>query len=171
MLNRAWDRGESAVVSVMASAALLIALYEMVTRYAVPQFAVDWAFEVVIYLLVGAIFVAGSGVVARQRHVRADVLIRLLPPARRRRFEAAAVVVGALFCAVMTYYGILVVQFAHTVGEVSDSSLLFPRWIFYLVLPLGFGLMTVRYALGLWSFLSRTDPAVEARSDGPANGA
>jgi C4-dicarboxylate transporter, DctQ subunit len=153
----------------MVGLALLITLYEIVTRYAAPRYALDWALEVVIYLLVGAIFFAGSGLVARGRHVRADVLMRLVESGAQRWFEAAACLVGALFCAAMTFYGIAVVRFAHMVGEVSDSSLLFPRWIFYLVLPIGFGLMTVRYALRLWSYLFRFDPTTLTRGREPAH--
>lgn len=152
-----WNEIERVVTGVVAAIALLISCYEMFTRYFFPSMSPDWGTEVVIYLIVWAVFISGSALVRDNRHVRADLIIRLFPVPWQRGFESFNCLIGLIFCAVMFYYGVAVVEFAYDVGERSESSLLFPVFLYYLCLPVGMFLMTIRYAVRLWRFLFAFD--------------
>jgi TRAP-type C4-dicarboxylate transport system permease small subunit len=156
---RLWNEFERVITGTVAAIALLISCYEMFTRYFFPRMSPDWGTEVVIYLIVWAVFISGSALVRDNRHVRADLIIRRFPPQWQRGFEVFNCLIGLTFCAVVTKYGIDVVEFAYDVGERSESSLLFPIFLYYLCLPVGMALMTIRYAVRLWQFLFAFDPA------------
>ena len=157
-LVRHWDEVERVLTGVVASVALLISCYEMFTRYFFPRQSPDWATEIVIYLIVWAVFLSGSALVRDNRHVRADLVIRLFGPQWERVFEIFNCMVGVLFCGVLTYYGYEVVEFAYEVDERSESSLLFPIFLYYLCLPVGMSLMTVRYVVRVWRYTFAFDP-------------
>ena len=49
------------------------------------------------------------------------------------------------FTAVLTVYGYRVALDAYEFGDLSTTTLRFPMWIYYACLPVGAGLMTLRY--------------------------
>ncbi len=158
-VERWWNRLEAWLMGLLASVALLLICYEVTMRYFYPRLLPDWGAEFVIYFTVWAIFIAGSALVGEGRHVRADIVVRHLPSGVQRVLELFNAAVGLLFCALVCKYAVDVVDFAYRMDERSESSMLFPLYLYYLGLPLGLGLMTVRYAIRIKRYLFDFDAA------------
>ncbi len=160
--ERIWNRVEDAIMGIFAGVALLLICSEVVLRYfsdfmrdnfdlRLP----DWGAEVTIYLTVWAMLIAGSQLVLTGRHIRADLVVRQLPPNVQWALELINLTMGLGYCALVAWFGWKVVEFAQMLDERSESSLQFELWIFYLILPISFGLMAVRYFIRLYRFLFR----------------
>ena len=100
---RLWGTVERWLVSLCGLAGLLLAVYQMGTRYLHPAWFVDWAEETVVYLVIWSIWLASSGLVAENRHVRADLVIRLLPGRVQFALEIVNTLVGLGFCGLVFY--------------------------------------------------------------------
>jgi TRAP-type C4-dicarboxylate transport system permease small subunit len=159
-----WDRAERWFVGALGVAALALAAHRIVARYLVPEHAISWSEELVVYLLVAATFVAGSLLVEEDGHVRADLLLRLLPPGAQRGVEAFNCAIALVFCALLAWFGIAVCRDAYVLDERSLSELAFPMWVYDASLPLGAALMTLRYLRRLLRLLAGGASAPVARA-------
>ncbi len=163
--ERIWGEVEDWAIGVCSIGALALVCFEVLARYFIPSILPDWGAEVIIYLMVTAILIAGSPLVMSGRHIRADLLVRKLPRRLHALVEFANLLVGLLYCALIAKLGWDVVAFAQALDTRSDSSLLFPQWIFYLALPLAFALMAARYLLRLYRFVFHFDARLLADGD------
>ncbi|MFO1188044.1 MAG: TRAP transporter small permease [Alphaproteobacteria bacterium] len=141
-----WDRLEQLLVALAGALALGLALYAMASRYLVPAWALDWADEITVYLVMWGIWLASSSLVQSDRHVRADVLPHYLGPTARWVLEIFGTAASLAFCSALAWSGLDAVEFTMTLGERSISSLRFPLWIYYACVPAGAILMALRYA-------------------------
>lgn len=146
-LIRAWSSVENTIVGLLAGITLCIVVYTIVVRLAVPSLTPSWADETTVYLMIWATFIALSGVTAENRHVRADLLTNSLSPRPQAALELLSFVCGAVFAALLAWYGLAVARDAWEFNDLSTTTLRFPMWIYYAALPVGAVLMTVRYAI------------------------
>ncbi len=165
LLRRAagiWDRMERAAVGLLGLAALAIGLAQVAGRYAAPAHAISYAEEVIVYLVVWAIMIVTSQLVATDGHVRPDLVLRALGPRARRGLEVFNCLVALVFCGGMVWFGWQIVATALLLDERSSTDLQFPMWAYYLALPVGGGLMALRYLARLLRLLFAADPAMIA---------
>lgn len=148
-VESAWSAVERFAIGLLALYALVQSVYESINRYFAPALTTDWGLDLVVFALMWSVFVAGSGLVRDGRHIRADLIIRTLPARVQRICETFNAAVGLVFCAMFTYFGYRTVSFAIDFDEITESSLQFPMWIYYVGLPVGMALMTVRYVIRL----------------------
>lgn len=163
--ERIWGTIEDWIMGAFAASALALICYEVVARYFFPSMLKDWGSEVIIYFTVWAMLIAGGQLVLSARHIRADLVIRRLPERLQRALELFNLVVGLLYCGLVAKFGYDVVIFARMIDERSESSIQFPMWIFYIALPLAFGLMAIRYCLRLYRFVFRFDSSMLASAE------
>ena len=156
--ERAWNAVEDAILGVTISIALLLVCLEVVFRYFFPYLLPDWGSEIIMYLVITAILFSGGQLILMRRHIRADLFVRTLPLCGRKWIEFFILAMGFSYCAIITWFSVEVVQFAHMIDIRSHSSLQFKQWIFYLVLPLAFGMMTIRYLIQLYRFIAEFSP-------------
>jgi len=149
MVIRWWNRVEQGLVAAIAVAALAVFMYGMLARFLLPQLAPDWAGEVTIFLVIWAVMLSASALAGEHRHVRADLIVRLLPRAPRIAAETFNLLIGIAFCSAMVWSGFLVVEFAILLDERSASTLRIPIVYYYACLPIAMALVTLRYALRL----------------------
>ncbi len=155
---RAWDWVERTIVGLLGLAAMIIAAIQVFGRYIDPAEAITWAEEVIVYIVVWAIMIIGSQLVRFDGHVRPDLVLRLLPPSVQRWVEVFNCLVAIVFMGGLAYYGKEVVDTALLLSQTSSSDLQFPMWIYYTSLPVGAGLMLVRYVIRLFRYLLYFDP-------------
>lgn len=156
-----WDRFESLVSALLAAVALVVFLYGMVARFAFPQLAPDWVLEVTIFLLIWAMLLAGSGLAAQSRHVRADLIVSRFPRNVQLVLEAMGMLVAAVFCAVLVASGIEVVQFAIDFDERTLNSLRIPMSYYYACVPVAFALIGLRFLQRFVSLLRKREPTFD----------
>lgn len=131
----------------------------MFGRYIDPAHAITWAEEVIVYVVVWAVMIIASQLVRTDAHVRLDLVLRLLPPHAQRWLEIFNCLVAIAFSSGMVWYGQQIVGSALLLDQRSSSDLQFPMWIYYLALPVGGGLMSLRYIIRLLRYAFAFDPA------------
>ena len=161
-MARLWDRAEKTLVGLLGLCALVVGLWQVIGRYVDPEHAISYAEEVIVYLIVWAIMIVSSQLVRTDGHVRPDLVLRLLPPRALRWVETFNCLVAIVFTAGLVWYGWEIVDTSLLIDERSSSDLQFPMWIYYLALPVGSGLMLVRYILRLIRYAFFFDPATMA---------
>ena len=145
----AWDRVERTLVGLLGAIALAIAVVQVFGRYIDPAGAITWAEEVIVYIMVWGIMIIASQLVRTDGQVRPDLVLRMLPPGVQRWVEVFNCLVAIAFTFGMVWYGWDVVSTAILLDQRSSSDLQFPIWIYYTALPVGGGLMLVRYVIRL----------------------
>ncbi len=145
----AWDRVERTLVGLLGAVALAIAVVQVFGRYIDPAGAITWAEEVIVYIMVWGIMIIASQLVRTDGQVRPDLVLRMLPPGVQRWMEVFNCLVAIAFTFGMVWYGWDVVSTAVLLDQRSSSDLQFPIWIYYTALPVGGGLMLVRYVIRL----------------------
>jgi C4-dicarboxylate transporter, DctQ subunit len=154
----AWDRVERTLVGLLGAVALAIAVVQVFGRYIDPANAITWAEEVIVYIMVWAIMIIASQLVRTDGQVRPDLVLRMLPPGVQRWVEMFNCLVAIAFTFGMVWYGWDVVSTAVLLDQRSSSDLQFPIWIYYTALPVGGGLMLVRYLIRLVRYACFFDP-------------
>jgi C4-dicarboxylate transporter DctQ subunit len=159
-----WDRVEQTLVGLLGLAAIGIALWQVVSRYAFPRISISYAEEVIVYLVIWAVMIVSSQLVRRDGHVRPDLITHVVPARIARWLEVFNCLAAIVFSAALAWYGWQVVDTALAVDEHSATNLQFPLWIYYASLPVGGALMLVRYVTRLLLLLSAgADAAMAAR--------
>ena len=146
-------------MGLLGAGALAIAAVQVFGRYIDPAGAINWAEEVIVYIVVWAVMLIASQLVRTDGHVRPDLVLRLLPPQGRRWVEMLNCLVAIAFTAGMVWYGWKVVHTALLFDQRSSSYLQFPIWIYYAALPAGGGLMLARYVVRLVRYAWFFDPS------------
>jgi C4-dicarboxylate transporter, DctQ subunit len=162
-----WDQIEQAVIGVLGCAALLIGSLQVIGRYAAPRYAISYAEEAMVYLLVWGIMIASSGLVQRYAHVRSDAILHLLPNGARKWVDLFNTVVSLIFLSSLVYFSASMAASSYGFDERSSSDLQFPMWIYYSAIPVGATLMIARYVVRLR--LHATGDAVDTTSPAGAS--
>jgi C4-dicarboxylate transporter, DctQ subunit len=157
--SRIWDRIEQTLVGLLGLCALVIGVWQVVGRYFAPADAISYAEEVIVYLIVWGIMLVSSQLVRTDGHVRPDLVLRIIPPGVQRWVEVFNCILAISFCAGLVYYGWQIVDTSLIIDEHSSTDLQFPMWIYYLALPVGAALMTLRYVIRLFQYLLFYDPS------------
>ena len=165
MYLKTWGVVENWLTGAFALTALATALFEMTVRVAMPSLTSDGPEEIVVYLIVWALFISASSLAADNRHVRADVLLHLFSIQGKRIAESISALVGLLFAVTLLYYGYLAALEAWELDERSVSMLRLPLWIYYTCLPFGCLLLLTRYSIRLISLSFYFTPALVINQD------
>lgn len=135
------DRIERILIALLAGTALLLACFAMTGRYILPAMRLDWTFEVTIFAMIWATFLAGARTAGLGEHVRVDTLLTFLPRRIRLALAIFACIFGVAVALFLLWSGVIVVEEGHRWGERTTSSLRLPMWIYYLSLPVGAALL------------------------------
>jgi C4-dicarboxylate transporter DctQ subunit len=161
VLNRLLDRLEEWLIASFMAAATLIIFVGVLHRYSArlpavwdytSRFDLGWAQELCIFLFIwmakfGAAYGVRTGI-----HIGVDVLVNAATPRWRKRLIVAGLALGALFTAVIAVLGARWCLFMYESGQVTND-LEWPRWVVYLCIPLGSGLMCYRFVQAIARFL------------------
>lgn len=140
-------RVEDGLLAALLGSLLLLSVAQIVLRVAFDA-GLPWAEPVsragVLFLaLLGALGATRSG-----KHIAIDALPRFLPPRPRRVLWAISQVAAAIVCLALAWLG------WGMVGMEREAPVPFvagiPSWMPMLVIPLGFGLMGLRFLVAAW---------------------
>lgn len=157
---RVWNATENAIVGFLLIVALVSSLYDMFARIYDPKWVTGYSEELVVYFVVWALFFAASTLTHDNHHVRADLIIQMLPLNGRRITEIVHCLVGIAFGGTLFYFSYLAAYQAWQYGDLSVGILRMPLWIFYAGLPVGFGLVVLRYLLKLFLLIFQFSPGL-----------
>ncbi|OKO88242.1 hypothetical protein AC629_10270 [Bradyrhizobium sp. NAS80.1] len=148
-----WDKAERFLIGLLGILAMLVGVVQVAGRYIAPRYAISWAEEVIVYLIVWGIMLAASQLVRTDGHVRPDLVLRAVPARVQRWMEVLNCVAALVFCAALTWYGWSIVATSWQLDERSSSDLQFPMWLYSAAIPTGALLMSGRYLARLYRYL------------------
>jgi len=127
--------------------ALTLSVYNIASRLWFPQGLFDAAEEFQVYLVVWAVFLSLASVSFKDQQIKADFLIDHMPQTMKFLVHVITCLLGMIFSAAMTYYGIQVTYQSWIYNDVSISIMRTPMWIYFAALPVGSALLFLAYLL------------------------
>jgi TRAP-type C4-dicarboxylate transport system permease small subunit len=147
-LLRALHRTEDLLLALLVLALLALSLTQIGLRMFLHT-GLEWAEPVsragVLWLaLLGAL-----GATRAHRHIAIDALPKILPPLGRRIAWTISQLATATICAALSWYGYGMVALERSAPDQFVPGI--PSWWPMLAIPVGFGLMTLRFAVAAFS--------------------
>lgn len=109
----------------------------------------SWADPFLRTLVVWTAMLGALAAVRDDKHIAVDVLQRFLPPGMHRASRIVTMLFAAAICAMLAWYGATMVGIDWDGGAKSDFGL--SNWLLESILPVGFGLMALRFVLRAFS--------------------
>lgn len=114
--------------------------YEVMARYFFIRPTI-WAAELSQMCLIWGCLIAMPWLLSSRRHIAVDAVIRLFPDGVQRVIEALAMIVVAIFSALVTWKGWDIFYDSFERGRTTGSMLDLPSWVAELAVPVGFALL------------------------------
>ncbi len=163
-------RGAKAVLGFLRVASGLLLLASVAINFAniIGRYffsvSLQWAEEMMLFLMVGCVFL-GIGVVGWSgRHIRMDVIVSLLPPRGRRAMELFSDLVVIATSLALAYFAWPVIAMLAAFDQRSQAANI-PLVIPQAMVPLGLALMAILVAVRLLAGIARRDGDCAARPD------
>lgn len=150
--NKLIDRAEEGLIAFLLTVMTLISFTQVVARY-VFNYSFVWALEVVTFLFAWLIFLGMSYGVRVGGHIGVDALVKSLPPAKARAVGVVATLLCMLYAAIVFVGGWIYVDKMVEIG-IMAQDIPIPQWVPRLVLPIGFGLLFIRFAQVLYKLIA-----------------
>lgn len=142
-------RIEDGLAGLVLAAVLVIVTYEIALR---SLFGMSnlWTDELSRVLLIVMTYVAAIGLTRDGANVRIELFVDALPQAARDMLERVVDVLCLIFCLAATWLGYVYVRESAMFGiSFAHSNLPFPVWAAQAIVPVAFGLMSLRLVLRL----------------------
>jgi TRAP-type C4-dicarboxylate transport system permease small subunit len=110
--------------------------------------SISWAEEIMLFLMVGCVFLGAPGVSWSNRHIRMDVVVSMLPPAIRKLLELFADLTFIVVACLLVIYAWPVISDLAAFDERSQAAN-FPLVIPQALIPLGLAFMALLVAIRL----------------------
>ena len=104
-----------------------------------------WILEVSEYVLPLATFLVAPWLLARNEHVRLDVLLTALPARLARTLAWVGDLMGLAVCTVFVVYGARAIASSAQQGSLVIKSIVFPEWWLYAPVPVCFALLAIEF--------------------------
>jgi len=146
------DRVEEGLIALLLTAMTLISFTQVIARY-VFNYSFVWALELVTYLFGAMIFLGISYGVRVGSHIGVDALVRTLSPGKARVVAGVATVLCMVYAAIVFYGGSVYVAKMYEIG-IEAQDLPIQQWVPRMVLPIGFGLLFIRFGQVLYRIVT-----------------
>ena len=136
------------IASLTLLAMMLIICADVLTRnVALPGIGrgIAWSNEISELMLYVIAMLSAPLLLRQGRHIRVDILLRVLPPRIAYGCEWVADVLGIACCLVMVWYGAGATINSFTSGAQSIKTRVMPEWWFLAPLPVCFALLAIEF--------------------------
>ncbi len=104
-----------------------------------------WSEEMSRYSLIWLTYFGAAAAVRTNSHIRITALTAILPKGAQRWLELMICALALIFTTYVAFYGLRYVEGTAMLGLMSsDSNIPIPIWVFHAIIPVGFGLMSLR---------------------------
>ena len=141
------------VFCVASLAALLIANVFARTFFQ----SIYFAEEISKFLVMLMTFVGVSFGVRKARHIRMGAFLDAMPPKMEKVFLIIISLVSAFVMGMMAWFSLKYLLNAMTMEHMTPA-LRVPKWTFYVIVPIGFGLACIQYLRTILKNLTEKDP-------------
>lgn len=147
-IDRALSWLEETFITTLLISSSIILFVNVVARY-VFNTGFVWAEELVRYEIIWMVFIGASVAVRKGIHIGIDVLHHVLPKNGKKIVRIVIGVICLIFCVVLFIYSLELVMQTRSFGQ-RTSAMRMPFWIVLLAIPIGAGLMAIRFAQELF---------------------
>ena len=106
--------------------------------------SIYFAEEVSMFLVMLTTFTGVSYGVRKARHIRMGAFLDAMPPKMEKIFIIIISLISAIVMAIMTWASYEYLANAMSKGHMTPA-LRVPKWTFYVIIPIGFGLACIQY--------------------------
>jgi TRAP-type C4-dicarboxylate transport system permease small subunit len=135
------DRMEQRVLVILLSLMILIAFLQIVLRNLFDT-GLTWGDPLVRNLVLWVGFIGAALATREGKQINIDVVSRWMPPRGKGFIEAIIDLFSSFICALLTFAAIKFIKNEVQMGNVAFPGV--PSWIAEIILPITFGLMTLR---------------------------
>jgi TRAP-type C4-dicarboxylate transport system permease small subunit len=136
------DRVEQTLVSIFLSVMILIALSQIVLRNLFAT-GLSWGDPLVRNLVLWVGFIGAAIATREGKHISIDVVSQWVPSRRKVFLEVIIDVSSFIICGLLSFAAVKFIRNEALMG--STTFLGIRAWVPELILPITFGLMTLRY--------------------------
>jgi TRAP-type transport system small permease protein len=137
---------------------------EVLLRYSLGS-PTSWVVDMSEYGLLCLLFLAAPWVLLHDSHVKIDILLHFCSPHVRRRLNLLASLIGAAACAIFCYFAIIVVWDTFQASEMLWRSIIVPKWMVWVVMPIGSLLLTLQFLRRARLYLKEQGTSNKPRQD------
>jgi len=145
---RWFERLEEGLIALLLAVMTIVTFMQVVARY-VFNYSFVWALELVTFLFAWLIFLGMCYGVRMGSHIGVDALVKVLGPRAARAVTALATVLCIVYSVIVFVGGWNYVARMYEIGTYAQD-LPIPLWVPRLALPVGFGLLAIRFAQVLY---------------------
>jgi C4-dicarboxylate transporter DctQ subunit len=158
-LNRAIGKAVNGIeVSILVFCVAALAILLIVNVFARTFFqSIYFAEEVSMFLVMLTTFTGVSYGVRKARHIRMGAFLDAMPPQMEKVFIIGISLVSAFVMAIMTWFSYQYLINAMDMGHMTPA-LRVPKWTFYVIIPIGFGLACIQYIRTIIKNLIEKEP-------------
>ena len=143
---------ERALVVLLLTGLLGLGLLQVIERNVLAS-GIFWADELLQHLVLWLGFLGASLATREQRHLSIDVLSHFLPRRWRLGLGLLLNTAALVLCALLVQAAWGLVRSEYAAGTMLTFGV--PAWLAQSIIPLGFGMITLRFALRLVETLAR----------------
>src|SRR4030042_3848343 len=157
LLNRMFDRVLIGLAIVAAGLTVILMVcvdFEVVMRYVLgrpTKWVVDFSEYVVFYIT----FLAAAWVLFKDEHIKIDVVMSALTQRTQRVLNIVYSLIGAGACAVFCLFSWWATWAAFKKGELIWHSIIVPKWLIWMVMPIASLLLAVQFLRRAWFFANK----------------
>ena len=143
---------ETVLVTILLALMILAAFSQIVLRNFFAT-GIDWGDALVRYLVVWVAFIGAAIATREGKHITIDLLSRWLTGGGSIAIQALACFFSAVICGLLTLAAIKFIWFEAQMGGTAFFKL--PVWVPELIMPVTFGLMTLRFVMGMFGEIGK----------------
>ena len=135
----------SVEVSILVFCVAMLSVLLIVNVFARTFFqSIYFAEEISKFLVMLTTFIGVSYGVRKARHIRMGAFLDAMPPKMEKTFIIIISFISAVVMAIMALFSYKYLINALNMGHMTPA-LRVPKWTFYVVIPIGFGLASIQY--------------------------
>ena len=146
-LDEKISRLETVLVTILLTLMILMAFSQIVLRNFFST-GIDWGDALVRYLVVWVAFIGAAIATREGKHITIDLLSQWLTGAGSITIQALSCFISAVICGLLTVAAARFIRFEAQMGSTAFLDL--PVWVPELIMPVTFGLMTLRFVMAMF---------------------
>lgn len=116
-----------------------------------------WVTQTTEYALLWIVFLATTWLLREKGHVNVDIVYSHLGEAVKRSLDVVMYVIAGAACGVVTAFSILYIQDCYLNCVTDVRAVTVPKWIVFVVIPVGAFFLTVQFFRMAWGRASRSN--------------
>lgn len=148
-INNALEAASLFLIAIM----VILVWMQVFLRY-VFNFSPFWCEATARFFMIWALLLGAAVVIRKDKHVRVDFLIEVIPPKAARVIEVVLAGITLVFLIVFTVWGL---EAAITQYDVRSASIGFCMFWPYLILPISGLFMTANLLVDMWTRVIRKE--------------